>query len=117
MLSTLPLRLFIKPPYTKNDWCCYATSLTLKKPDFKRFRDTYPGLKDGDQIFVLDTETLEEAFPSPWQKTSAEVKAMSAKAKTELATSVGDNISKEQFESGMPRVFAALQKAWDNAYH
>jgi putative ATP-dependent endonuclease of the OLD family len=30
--------------------------------------NAYPGLKDGDQIFVLDTETLEEASPSPWKK-------------------------------------------------
>ena len=69
------------------------------------------------QIFVLDTETLEEAYLSPWQKGSAEVKAISGRVKAELAATVGDDISKEQFESGMPRGFASLQKAWWKAYH
>lgn len=87
-----------------------------KEKDFKKFRDIYPGLKDGDQVFVLDTETLEESYASPWKKTSAEAKAMNGGAKAELAATVGDNISKEQFESEMPRVFAALRKAWEKAY-
>lgn len=29
-----------------------------KEADFKKFREGYPGLQDGDQIFVLETETL-----------------------------------------------------------
>ncbi len=41
---------------------------------------------------------------------------MNGGAKAELAATVGDNISKEQFESEMPRVFATLQKAWEKAY-
>lgn len=87
-----------------------------KEADFKKFREAYPGLKDGDQIFMLDVETLEEAYPPPWQKTSAEAKAVSGRAKAELAATVGDNISMEQFEAGMPKVFATLQKAWEKAY-
>ncbi len=87
-----------------------------KEADFKKFRDGYPGLQDEDQIFILDTETLEESYAAPWKKTAAEAKAMNGKAKSELAATVGDNISKEQFESGMPKVFGALQKAWGKAH-
>lgn len=87
-----------------------------KQKDFQNFRDSYPGLKNGDQVFVSDTETLEEAYPVPWQKTSAEAKAMDSRAKTELAATVGDNILREQFESEMPKAYDALQKAWENAH-
>ena len=51
------------------------------------------------------------------KKTLAEVKAMGGKVKVTLASTVGDNISKEQFESEMPKVFEALQKAWGRAHH
>lgn len=87
-----------------------------KEADFRKFREGYPGLQDGDQIFVLETETLEESYPAPWKKSSPEVKAMTGKAKSELAVTVGDNISKEQFESEMPKVYGTLQKAWDKAH-
>lgn len=87
-----------------------------KETDFKKFRAGYPRLQDGDQIFVLDTETLEESYPTPWKKSAPEVKAMSGKAKSELAVTVGEIISKEQFESGMPKVYGALQKAWEKAH-
>ncbi len=87
-----------------------------KEKDFQKFLNSYPGLKNGDQVFVLDTETLEESYPPPWHKSLAQAKAMNARAKTELAATVGDNIPKEQFESAMPKVFGALQKAWGKAH-
>lgn len=87
-----------------------------KQADFRKFREGYPGLQDGDQIFVLDTETLEESYPPPWQKSAPEVKAMNGNAKSELAVTVGNSISKNQFEPGMPKVFGALQKAWEKAH-
>lgn len=87
-----------------------------READFKSFRAAYPGMKDGEQVFVLDTEAIEESYPSPWGKTLPEVKAMTGKAKVDLARIVGDNISKEQFESEMLKVFGALQKAWEKAH-
>ena len=87
-----------------------------READFKKFRACYPEMKDEEQVFVLDTEAIEESYPSTWKKTFAEVKAMPRKSKVELASTVGDNISKEQFESEMPKVFMALQKAWEKAY-
>jgi len=86
------------------------------KADFRKFREGYPELKDGEQIFVLDTESVEECYPSPWRKTPAEAKALLGKDKIELARSVGDNISKEQFEKEMPKVFGVLRKAWEKAH-
>jgi len=88
----------------------------VREEDFKNFREKYPELKDGDQILVLDTESIEESYPPPWKKTAAEVKVMTGKVKVELAGTVGDNITKEQFQEGMPKVFGALQKAWEKAY-
>ncbi|HSL05848.1 MAG TPA: hypothetical protein VK901_20210, partial [Nitrospiraceae bacterium] len=88
----------------------------VREEDFKNFREKYPELKDGDQIFVLDTESIEESYPPPWKKTAAEVKVMTGKGKVELASTVGDNITKEQFQEVMPKVFGALQKAWEKAY-
>ena len=87
-----------------------------READFKKFRASYSGMKDGEQVFVLDTEAIEESYPSPWKKSSAEVKAMTGKDKVELASTVGGNISKEQFESEIPKVFGALKKAWENAH-
>jgi putative ATP-dependent endonuclease of the OLD family len=88
----------------------------VREEDFKNFREKYPELKDGDQILVLDTESIEESYPPPWKKTAAEVKVMTGKVKVELAGTVGDNITKEQFQEEMPKVFGALQKAWEKAY-
>lgn len=88
-----------------------------REVDFKKFRDAYPGLKDNDQFFVMDTEAIEESYPAPWKRTSTEVKAMTSTAKVDLADTVGGSISKEQFQSEMPKVFGALQKAWDKAHH
>lgn len=68
-------------------------------------------MQDGDQIFVLDTESLEKSYPTPWKQSVSEAKAMSGKTKLELAVSVGDNISKEQIAFKMPTVYGALQKA------
>ena len=87
-----------------------------KDTDFRKFREAYPELKDADQLFVLDTETVEESYPSSWRKTATEVKAMTSTAKVTLARTVGDNVSKEQFEAEMPKVFAALRTAWEKSH-
>ena len=73
-------------------------------------------MKDGEQIFVLDTESVEESYPSTWRKTNAEAKEMSSKDKVDLACAVGDTISKEQFETEMPKVFGGLRRAWEMAH-
>ena len=88
------------------DWYCSAINLALKRSPISR----------SSAMDILDTETLEESYPFPWKKSPPEVRAMSGTAKSELAVAVGDNISKEQFESGMPKVFGALQKAWEKAH-
>jgi len=87
-----------------------------KEQDFKKFRGGYPEMKDGEQIFVLDTESVEESYPSTWRKTNAEAKEMSSKDKVDLARAVGDTISKEQFETEMPKVSGVLQRAWEMAH-
>jgi hypothetical protein len=95
---------------------CDKPSNAKKEEDFRKFRDGYRGLKDGEQMFLLDTGSVEESYPTTWRKTADEVKAMLSKNKIELACSVGENISKGEFESEMGKVFGALQSAWGRAY-
>jgi hypothetical protein len=41
---------------------------------------------------------------------------MKGRQKIQLSKRVGDEIIKKQFEEEMPRVFQALQKAWELAF-
>lgn len=44
------------------------------------------------------------------------MKKMSGDDKLNQAKSAGDGISKNDFESQMPKLFEALSKCWDMAY-
>jgi len=65
---------------------------------------------------LLPTGTIEEIYPTPWTKSADEVAAMSLTNKAELGKTVGDVITKEQFENNMAVPFAALAKAWEKAH-
>ncbi len=75
------------------------------------------------QFFTLPVGSLEEYYPdhadetyTNWRKNSDEVKEMSGKQKRQLAKYVGDQISKDEFESDMILVHQALEYAWSKAY-
>lgn len=84
--------------------------------DFDGFMHAYAKHEQSGQFIVAPTHSLEESYPEPWKRTADEVKAMSGRNKTDLADRVGKNITREQFEQEMPRVFEALTKAWEKAH-
>ena len=83
-------------------------------------RDTFlanhTNLQTNGQFFESTAASIEEYYPATWQKTAAVVKTMSGDDKLNQAKSAGDAISKEDFESQMPKFFEALSKCWDLAY-
>ena len=87
-----------------------------QQKEYEKFRGAYPNLKDEDQIFIQTTGAIEEAYPFPWKKAASEIESMSPTDKTELGKTVGDAITKAEFESSMPIAFAAISKAWDKAH-
>lgn len=85
---------------------------------FDDFMTSFKKYKDRGQIIVLEHGSLEECYPDhdDWKRTEEQVSAMTGKQKTKLSKRVGDEITKEQFESEMPIVFNTLVAAWELAY-
>ncbi|WAB90172.1 AAA family ATPase [Pseudomonas citronellolis] len=87
-----------------------------RQRDFEQFLNAYDALSQSGQIIVSPFGALEECYPVPWRKTADEVRAMTSKDKTALATEVGLNISKVEFEQEMPHIFKAFEAAWARAH-
>jgi len=83
---------------------------------FEGFINAYPHLIQNGQLTKLTTHSLEEYYPNPWRKSVDEVAAMAPLQKIELATIVGENITREEFEAQMPDIFGALSSAWSKAH-
>lgn len=75
---------------------------------YELFKDGYPYLFQNDQVFELETETLEEYYPVPYKKRAGEVPSGQ---KVEYAREVGKTITQAQFEQEMPKFFGALRRA------
>lgn len=80
-------------------------------------------LKTGNQFFQLTQRDIEQCYPDQdcptyhnWKKSQEEVDKMKGRQKKQLAKYVGDNISKEQFESDLEVCFNALQRCWDLSF-
>ena len=87
-----------------------------READFEKFIDSYKLKKDED-YFVLTQASLEEYYPSPWKKSSEEVKELGTnRGKVTLAKKVAGEITRSQFEEEMPLVFNALKKAEERAF-
>jgi len=88
-----------------------------KRRGFENFLRSHDHLQKIGHILVLPTGSLEEVYPDEkgWRRTSGEVAAMKGGEKRLLAQEVGDEISKEAFES-IPTLHDALLKAWGAAY-
>jgi len=80
------------------------------------FLNNHLHLKSKNQFFESTIKSLEEYYPPPWQKTSSDLENMSGDDKCNLANTAGENISKEDFESKMPKLFEALKQCWKLAY-
>src|SRR3989344_3522372 len=80
------------------------------------FLTNHANLQTNGQFFESTAASIEEYYPTTWQKVAADVKKMSGDDKLNQAKSAGDGISKNDFESQMPKLFKALSKCWDLAY-
>ncbi|GAB1235128.1 ATP-dependent nuclease [Ferrigenium sp. UT5] len=84
--------------------------------EYEKFVAAYPQLSANNQLFQLGENSLEECYPATWRKTAEEVAQMKFRQKTDLAAQVGENITKADFETGMPTIFNALSAAWEKAH-
>lgn len=84
--------------------------------EYAKFVAAYPQLSANNQLFQLGENSLEECYPATWRKTAEEVAQMKFREKTDLAAQVGENITKAEFETGMPTIFNALSAAWEKAH-
>jgi putative ATP-dependent endonuclease of OLD family len=92
---------------------------TAKAQDgFLEFMREFEKFRERGQIKVLEHGSLEECYPnhSDWKKTGHQVANMTGKQKVRLAKRVGNEITKDQFETEMRSVFEALVRAWDLSF-
>jgi putative ATP-dependent endonuclease of OLD family len=115
-INTVFTPLYLTPVYKKTLVLLCDKPNASQQVQYANFRAAYPDIRDNEQLFLLPTETVEEIYPAVWRKTSAEVAAMTRTEKAELGKTVGDAITKADFESQMASVFAALTKAWEKAH-
>jgi len=80
-------------------------------------------LKTNNQFYQLTQRDIEQCYPNQecpgytnWKKTQDEVDKMNGKQKKQLAKYIGENISKEQFESDLEICFNALQRCWESSF-
>lgn len=96
-----------------------------------QFLASYADLADNNQFFQLPNRDIEQCYPNQtdptyanWKKTQAELdavnqsgkKVFNSNKKKQLAKHIGNCITKEQFENGMPICFAALTKCWELSF-
>lgn len=84
-----------------------------QKAKYELFKNGYPYLFQNNQVFELDTETLEEYYPDNFKKHKGEVPN---DKKVTYARDVAKAITREQFEGEMPKLFAALVAARDKGF-
>jgi putative ATP-dependent endonuclease of OLD family len=107
-------------PLTLNSVYDKRFVILLDKPkndtSLNKLLSTYPTLKTNNQIYILDTTTIEEYYPAKWKLAADKVRDMKDGEKVDLAKRVGAEISKDLFEKEMPVIQNALQAAWSKAY-
>lgn len=84
-----------------------------QKNNYRKFKEAYPYLFSNNQVFKLDTETLEEYYPSNFKKNRGDV---SNEEKVKYARYVAKGITQQQFEEETPILFAALQAAKNKGF-
>ncbi len=83
---------------------------TAQQTKYNLFKQGYPYLFDNNQVFELTTESLEEYYPTPYTKTSAEAHQLQADGKkVEYAKDVASKITQTQLETDMSLIFEALE--------
>jgi putative ATP-dependent endonuclease of OLD family len=85
---------------------------------FDDFMKEFKDFNTRGQIKVLAKGSLEECYPIhlDWNRTEQQVANMTGKQKTQLSKRVGDEITKEKFETDMKSVFETLVCAWELSF-
>ena len=95
--------------------CDHPNQQTQGKYD--QFREGYPYLEEGQQLFILPVPSIEEYYPAPWRKTAEEVAAMTGdKEKVNYAKQVADNIELQTLIDEMPIVHDCLQQCFERCF-
>jgi predicted ATP-dependent endonuclease of OLD family len=90
----------------------------LQQKKYKSFKEGYPYLFEGGQVFELAKESLEEYYPSPYTKNSIEVQKLQEEGrKVEYAKEVALKITQNQFEDDMPIIFNALKECNSKSFN
>lgn len=110
--------LFSNPIYKERLIILCDTANSSRTSDFEQFKQSYSYLESNNQLFIIPSQNLEENYPLPWKKNTADAHALGSdkNAKLLLAREVGDGITKDQFESEMSVIFSALTNCWDKSY-
>ena len=91
---------------------------TEQQSKYNLFKQGYPYLFTGNQIFELTTESLEEYYPTPYTKNATEIAQLITDGKkVSYAKEVADQITQEQFENNMIVIFQALTKCNESAFN
>jgi len=88
-----------------------------QKNKYELFVKGYPYLFENNQVFELENECIEEYYPTKWKKTKTEVEDLENNGqKVEYAQKVGNEITQEEFENKMTKIFEAINKCTDLAF-
>lgn len=88
-----------------------APTGAVKQQRLDNFLDSNKAIREDGRAFVLPTEGLEDYYPLDLRK-----KYEKLKDKVKLANRIGQEISKDSFESNMPVMHAALCTCWKQAF-
>lgn len=81
------------------------------------FKNGYPYLIKNQQLFELNTTTLEEYYPDNWKKTYEESHGLGKNGQKSLyAEQVANGLTREEFENKMPIMYQALKRCWELSY-
>lgn len=110
--------LFSNPVYKDRLIILCDTPNESRTTDFKNFKESYPYLTAGGQLFVIPPQHLEEYYPTPWKKTPEEIYQLDGEknGKLKFAREVGNVITQNQFETEMSEIFDAIRACWEKAY-
>lgn len=89
-----------------------------QQSNYESFKAEHSHLFETGRVFELPTHSLEEYYPVPWRLTSNEVRGIAhdRRAKPKLAREVAEGMSKENFESQMSEIYAAMLKSNECAF-
>ena len=82
----------------------------------QNFKNHHKALCASGRFIELPVGSLEEYYPAAWARTAIQVATMDGHKKGQLAKKAGREIDQAAFEAGMPVIYSALTRAWQEAF-